>query len=580
MTVGGNTVTGTYELGAGTDVIVASNGANLDGVNSGVATTAETLDISALAAIGVTMTKAQHDGFTTFSVNSTDDSITISTANATLTTNSSILNYTVDAGSSVTVGTGAGHLAQVITETGTEAVSTFTLGGGTYTGDWSGIDAADVVKVVNNTNIAGNTGLDSGATIDFQNGTGVGITLNATQNGVVTYASTTNSQTITLSAADTFTANAGIEKYVLTGASNITVNAATNVDGDTGNQTVTVGGNTVTGTYELGAGTDVINATTGADISGVNSGLATTAESLTLASDASISMTAAQYTGFSGTINAGGTAETIIFTDAISGITLNSAVENWTLAAGTNSAAIGAASQSVNANALTEAQTLTLTGSVAATVSLVAGDLTSGSYTGALTVTATTGTNEITTGSGNDLITGGDGVNTITTGGGTDTVNLLTPGSLGATANADTISDFTTTSDKLSFDGITVTGGGAIAATTGTAVAAGGVTAGALTDDTIYVIDNGGTALTSGGIQNIASYTDLADVAAYLGEGYNATADNDAAIFVINNGSGTAYVYLFDEQTAGADTITSTDLVLIGTVTEAGIGALVAGDIA
>ena len=61
------------------------------------------------------------------------------------------------------------------------------------------------------------------------------------------------------------------------------------------------------------------------------------------------------------------------------------------------------------------------------------------------------------------------------------------------------IADFVTTADELSFAGITVAGGGAIAATTGTAVTAGGVGAGALTDDVIHVVDDGTAALTGAG---------------------------------------------------------------------------------
>lgn len=193
-----------------------------------------------------------------------------------------------------------------------------------------------------------------------------------------------------------------------------------------------------------------------------------------------------------------------------------------------------------------------------------------------------------------NTLTGGEGADTLDSGAGADsivltettpaadTVNFTVPGALNATANADTITDFATTSDKLSFDGITITGGGAIAATSGTAVnSTTNITAGALTDDTVYVISDGGNSLVAAGSETITTYTSLSDVADYLNEGYNATADNDAAIFVINDVAGTvSYVYLFDEQTSGASTIQAADLALIAIVNELNDAVLVAGDIA
>jgi hypothetical protein len=200
------------------------------------------------------------------------------------------------------------------------------------------------------------------------------------------------------------------------------------------------------------------------------------------------------------------------------------------------------------------------------------------------TINGNAGDDTITGGEAGDLIDGGAGKDTIIlteTTAASDTVSFTAAVTADTTAYADTISGFKTTSDKLSFDAITVAGGGAIAATSGTAVTAGGVTAGALTDDLVYVINNGATALTAAGTQAIADYTDLTDVAAYLNEGYTATADNDAAIFVINDlVNDLTYVYLFDEQTAGASTIQKADLSLIGIVTEVAGAALVSGDIA
>ena len=90
-----------------------------------------------------------------------------------------------------------------------------------------------------------------------------------------------------------------------------------------------------------------------------------------------------------------------------------------TLALGTSTTATPA----VNGDALSDAEAVTMTGSDAVSVSLVAGDLTAGAYLGAMTVTATTGTNVITTGDGDDTIIGGAGVDTIDGDAGTDTVS-------------------------------------------------------------------------------------------------------------------------------------------------------------
>ncbi len=101
---------------------------------------------------------------------------------------------------------------------------------------------------------------------------------------------------------------------------------------------------------------------------------------------------------------------------------LNAGVETFTLGNFANSVTSGANDQIINANALVDAQVLTLAGTHNVTVSLMTGDITSTS-TGNITVNATTGTNVITTGSGNDTITGDAGNDSITGGAGADNIN-------------------------------------------------------------------------------------------------------------------------------------------------------------
>lgn len=209
-------------------------------------------------------------------------------------------------------------------------------------------------------------------------------------------------------------------------------------------------------------------------------------------------------------------------------------------------------------------------------------DFNATAFTGKLTFVGSDSADRVTAGTGNDTIQGlgGDDVIDLAAGG-VDLLNYAIVTGSAVASGKDTITGFTTGNDKLSFDGTNITGGGSVTATAGTAVTAGSVTAAALTDGSVYVINNGATSLISGGTKTVTSYTDTAVVAAYLNEGYNATADNDAAVFLINDLSGKkTYVYLVDEQTGAASTIQTADVTLIGVITESTTAALVAADIA
>jgi large repetitive protein len=102
------------------------------------------------------------------------------------------------------------------------------------------------------------------------------------------------------------------------------------------------------------------------------------------------------------------------------------------------SIATGSGANTVTASALTSGQTLTLTGSSAATVTLNAGastgNLAAGAYTGNLAVTGGSGANTITVGNGTNTITGGGGADLLTGGTGNDTFNFSSAANLGATA--------------------------------------------------------------------------------------------------------------------------------------------------
>lgn len=581
--------TGTI-TGEGTtdDTLELADNANISG---GSVINVEALTLATDA--DVTMTRLQHEGFTgAVSAGGTAESITLTTA-GTFTGLAGIESYILGGSGSNTITLGAN--VQNVTTAAVASNQTINTGSITlYVGTITG-NATDTTVLE-----IGTDGTDiSSATLNIAAATGVevlaqdsnGVTLNSTQHAdLMTISATdaiTGTGTITIDTNGTITADASPDAYILTGLGVNTItlaasdqNVTTSVAG--ANQTVNLGTlSSYTGTLiGNGTATDILTISTNA--TDISTATLVGVDQINLANDVDATMTKA----FHDLINIGTGDNTVTFTDAVTGAAnVSSVVETFVLAAGANSLTTTTAAQSINADALIDAQVLTMAGSTTASISLLAGDLSAAAFSDVLTVTATTGSNEITTGSaadvidagaGNDVISAGAGANNITTGTGSDTVNLVVPGALNATANADTITDFTTTSDKLSFDGITVTGGGAIAATSGTLATSGAVVAGALTDDSVYVVTNGGAALTLAGSETIASYTDLTDVAAYLNEGYTSTADDDAAIFVINNGSGTAYAYLFDEQTAGASTIEAADIALIGIIT----GTVVATDIA
>src|SRR4029077_6983348 len=93
-------------------------------------------------------------------------------------------------------------------------------------------------------------------------------------------------------------------------------------------------------------------------------------------------------------------------------------------AASALSIATGGGTDTITASAMTQGETLALTGSHAATVA-VGGNLAAGAYTGKLTVTASgTAPHAITTGTGADSITAAHGADTITAGAAADTINV------------------------------------------------------------------------------------------------------------------------------------------------------------
>lgn len=323
------------------------------------------------------------------------------------------LSLTTTALGSLTVLAGA---TQIIGAAG--KATTVEVGGNIVSGTWTLGNANDVI-VASGASIAGvNAGLAT--TTENLTLTG-GITMTQAQSvGLTNISATGGADFITITTGGTVTARAGVETYTVSGgaSNNVFVLASTNVNGAAGNATtVNVGGNTVTGNYQLSHGTDVLSATNGANIAG-----ATLATVELLELSGTITLQANQYIQFTGGITATGNNDRIIFTTGLTGgQTLNAAVESFTLADANYSVALGAV-QSIDAQALAVGKSLALVGGFAASVALTNGNLsvTSG---GNITVTGAGGANTIELDSGNDTVNAGAGADVITGGGGADTLN-------------------------------------------------------------------------------------------------------------------------------------------------------------
>jgi hypothetical protein len=198
-------------------------------------------------------------------------------------------------------------------------------------------------------------------------------------------------------AATLLALNADVENYSLASATNsVTLGGASqNVTGNSGADTISVTALTVTGTLDGGAGTaNTLTVKDGADISG-----ATISNFTNLTFDATgvsgtndVTMTAAQYAAFSGTITAAGT-EKVTLSTASTNIASNTNIENYVLTgAGANTITLSAAGQSVTTATDASAQTINT------------GTLTT--YTGTITGNSTDTSTVLSIGTDNTNISG------------------------------------------------------------------------------------------------------------------------------------------------------------------------------
>lgn len=287
LDIAGATPTGTWALAHGSDdTLVATNGANITGVNGGGATTADKLALTD----GITMTRAQHEAFTTVTAIGGSDSVEITTGGA-ITAQAGIETYILSAGGPNTVTVLAGTKV-----TGSSAnATTINVGGATVTGNnYTLANGADVLKATDGANIAGATI----STVEFLSLTGA-VTMTAAQYNAFNPAGITatgNNDRIILTTAlsGNETLHAAVEHFTFANANYaVTLGAAQSIDAQAlaagkslalaGNSTasvaladgnllassatgkLTVTGGTGANTITLGSGIDTVNAGGGAD---------------------------------------------------------------------------------------------------------------------------------------------------------------------------------------------------------------------------------------------------------------------------------------------------------------------------
>ncbi|BFT32231.1 hypothetical protein D210916BOD24_34070 [Alteromonas sp. D210916BOD_24] len=336
------------------------------------------------------------------------------------------------------------------TTNGTNLTPTFTFGssdetltlgaaGHTSGSTANGAGGTDTLITVDGADLSQLSSLTNFETLTIPASSAVSMT-SAQHNAFSTFTNNA-SQTINLvSGTDSVTTNSNIESYTLGSGylGTLTLgNATQTVTGADGAVDVlNIGGLTVTGTLNGGTGTDELQMNTGASISGAT---VTGFEDLTLANGASVSMTEAQFEGFSGTITAGGT-EQVTITAATDGFTANSVIETYVLGAA-NSVVINDAGQNItgsSGNDSINAGSFTLSGSLQGnggtdTLTLSTGaNISGGTVTGFENLSVTSGGSYTMAASQLSQFSG-----TITAGG-TETFNISGDGDISTLANIET----------------------------------------------------------------------------------------------------------------------------------------------
>jgi Ca2+-binding RTX toxin-like protein len=340
-----STLTGTLDGGADTDTLSLGIGADISGA------TVSNFENLTLGGTGSYTLAASHLAQFTGTITAANTETIIVSGNGNFTTLANIENYTVNDDTNTSTRTiTLTESTNVTANSGSDAI-TFNAGALTLTGTLTGEGTVnDTLQLSSGANITGAT-LSAIENLTLSGGASVTMTSaqHAAFSGTV---AGTGADTIMISdAGTTVNGAAAIENYVLSNNSttfNIgTGAAAQNVTGGSGNDTIGVGAETVTGTLAAGTGTDVLSAGNGADISGATlSGF----ESFNMSAGAVI-MTGAQHNTFGASITGAGGADTITLDSTVSGanVTGSDVIENYVLTQGgfTFTVASGLAGQNV-----------------------------------------------------------------------------------------------------------------------------------------------------------------------------------------------------------------------------------------
>lgn len=323
----------------------------------------------------------------------------------------------------------------------------------------------------------------------------------------------------------------------LTGAITVKAGNTVNLAADTGNGGITLA---VSGT---GTSDSLTLAMNGFDFDGATADVITGVETLNINTGATVTNAAIFSNALTLTPSAGGTANIV----------------------------------ATGANALTF--TGVLSGAASLDASALTGILTvTGTPGNAMTIKGGSAADVINGSASNDAITGGNGADVITGAGGNDSIILtettsaidkvvFTGGGTTAavvTANGtDTITGFGT-NDTLQINAL---GDGSTTAT-GLTTVSSAAAQGALTDDTVLILNVAGTAgaLTTGGTATVTDWTNLTQVSAFLSERYTTTNDADQENVIVWNVGTTSYIYHVDTLAGGSTALAAAEIALVGVV--------------
>ncbi len=318
-------------LGGGVAATLKANGAD------SVIATAAPADISAISVAGIDSIVLAAGNYTMAAAQAALANGTTGTQVVTLTTQASgTLAASVESfvlgnfANSVALGA-VGQNVSSPAGTGT----TLAIAGATPTGTWAMGHASD--DTLDATNGADLRLVNGGAatTADKLTLTG-GITMTQAQHeALASIAAPGSSDSVTITNTGTVTARADVETYRVANSSVpntiLITHGATNVTGGSGDATLVIApGLAVTGNYILNGSSGAISAGNGVNLSGVNSGGATTANDLTI--NGAISMSQAQHGAFTTVSATGGSDEVTITTGGA--VTARSGIEAYVLSGG------------------------------------------------------------------------------------------------------------------------------------------------------------------------------------------------------------------------------------------------------